>query len=145
MDRERLAEMGNAFGARGRIGAGELIPKTWLAPTPLPDYTVHLTRLLSSDRQATIRLDLRDVARPSLFGCLFQNFRWTKSARAWSVYVPLWAPLALSLLLTTLAWRWDSATRRRERVGRCSKCDYSLAGLGRDSVCPECGAASKVA
>ncbi|MCC6323145.1 MAG: hypothetical protein IT438_17105 [Phycisphaerales bacterium] len=40
------------------------------------------------------------------------------------------------------ARRSNLLRRRRERMGKCSKCGYDLAGLGVSiATCPECGQA----
>lgn len=51
------------------------------------------------------------------------------------IYLPLWLPTALSLLLTAYLIR-----RRLRRIppGHC-RCGYRLEGLPADSACPECG------
>lgn len=57
---------------------------------------------------------------------------------------PLWLPLVGSFVVTRLAWRADAEACRRDRVGLCATCGYDRAGLGANSVCPECGAAASV-
>lgn len=52
---------------------------------------------------------------------------------AWSVAIPLWAPLGLAAGWTAWAW-WP-----RRVPGVCRKCGYARAGLGPDAPCPECG------
>jgi hypothetical protein len=58
---------------------------------------------------------------------------------SWWVIIPLWLPLAPTLLATAAAWRLDALARRRARAGVCPKCDYDRAGLASSAVCPECG------
>ncbi len=58
----------------------------------------------------------------------------------WFFLVPLWCPLLVSFVSTTLAWRLDTLARRRARLNNCPKCNYDRAGIGKDAVCPECGA-----
>jgi len=58
------------------------------------------------------------------------------------VRIPLWTPVALSGLATTMAWRLDTLARRRARVGLCRTCSYDRTGLAPGAVCPECGAAA---
>jgi hypothetical protein len=53
--------------------------------------------------------------------------------------VPLWIPIGMLIGITTGAWRLDTLARRRDRLGRCPKCNYDRAGLAKDAVCPECG------
>ncbi len=54
--------------------------------------------------------------------------------------VPLWAPLLLAIIVTSLAWLLDTLARRRAKLGACPKCSYSRTGLAVGGVCPECGA-----
>jgi hypothetical protein len=55
------------------------------------------------------------------------------------VLIPLWLPLLLTLIPTTIAWRLDARARRLAILGRCTQCSYDLAGLPADAPCPECG------
>ena len=75
------------------------------------------------------------------------NFRswwctFTQRPEGWWVTIPLWMPLAPTLLATAAAWRLDALARRRARAGVCAKCGYDRAGLAASAVCPECGAAA---
>lgn len=64
---------------------------------------------------------------------------------------PIWIGVAVNTLVYSLLawgfWQVPLAIRRRRRksAGRCTRCGYSLAGLGKDAMCPECGAAPKQA
>ena len=60
------------------------------------------------------------------------------------VSIPLWIPFGAALLITAAAWCLDALARRRARIGRCTKCNYSRTGLAPGAVCPECGAAAMV-
>jgi hypothetical protein len=62
-----------------------------------------------------------------------------RAAPNWLVIVPLWLPLAPTLLATAAAWRLDALARRRARAGLCPKCHYDRAGIAADAKCPECG------
>lgn len=55
------------------------------------------------------------------------------------IYVPLWFPAGIALVITAAALRLDSASRRREREWTCPMCGYDRAGLASVAVCPECG------
>lgn len=73
-------------------------------------------------------------------------FRWRldwidEGLHGYRKAIPLWIPVLVVVLPTCAAWRLD-AVARRVRMGFCSKCDYSRAGLPLGSVCPECGAAA---
>jgi rubrerythrin len=45
-----------------------------------------------------------------------------------------------SMIATGVAWRLDVLARRRDRLNLCPRCNYDRAGIGKDAVCPECGA-----
>ena len=61
--------------------------------------------------------------------------------RTWSRFsAPLWCPLAISLGITSVAWRLDFLARRRARLNLCPKCGYDRTGLpdgGTATACPE--------
>jgi ssDNA-binding Zn-finger/Zn-ribbon topoisomerase 1 len=61
-----------------------------------------------------------------------------------AVQVPLWAFAGAAMVSTLIAWRLDAIASRRERLGRCPKCNYERAGLGMGAVCPECGDRPKI-
>lgn len=68
---------------------------------------------------------------------------WADAARTrliWPVRLPIWPAVGISLLVTAAAWRLDTLTRRRLRIGCCPKCGYDRAGLPPASPCPECDA-----
>jgi hypothetical protein len=72
---------------------------------------------------------------------LFNEFVYERRGSGGVVVVfPLWPPALLALLPTAIAWRFDVVARRRERIGRCPKCNYDRAGIAADAKCPECGA-----
>lgn len=52
---------------------------------------------------------------------------------AWSVTIPLWAPLGLAA--GWCAWVWWP----RRLPHACRACGYSRAGLAQGAPCPECG------
>ena len=74
---------------------------------------------------------------------LIWAFRFEPNSRAanlgWNVWIPMWAPTALCVLITALAFRLDTLARRRARMNLCAKCHYDRTGLAGDAVCPECG------
>jgi len=55
--------------------------------------------------------------------------------------VRLWIPLVIVLPLATAAWRFDILSRRRERLGRCTKCNYDRTGRATGAAYRECGTA----
>ena len=71
-------------------------------------------------------------------------FLWRPHRGSLVAAVPLWAPLALALVPTALAWRLDGLARCRVRLGHCPHCGYDRAGLAPGAVCPECGSADPV-
>ena len=77
------------------------------------------------------------------FGAIDLKFRWAFSYSEYPenavLFIPLWAPLLLTLIPTGLAWRFDLIARRRSRRGTCMKCGYARSGLAAGAVCPECG------
>jgi hypothetical protein len=82
---------------------------------------------------AVYRIDRPLVWRPD----------WNQLPTGWYCVCPLWPAVGLSILVTALAWRLDTLSRRRARVGFCLKCHYSRVGLAPGAVCPECGAAEE--
>ena len=66
---------------------------------------------------------------------------WTSDSRHSQFFVPIWMPIAASLLLTAWAWRLDTLARRRTRLNLCPTggCNYDRTGLAAGAVCPECG------
>ncbi len=64
---------------------------------------------------------------------------WASRSSVWLISVPLWMPLALSVIVTAAAWRLDTLARRRARMNLCPKCNYDRTGLAAGVVCPECG------
>ncbi|MFT3687076.1 MAG: hypothetical protein QM783_19495 [Phycisphaerales bacterium] len=81
-------------------------------------------------------------------------FTWTSStvslgtSATWELWywrfgatkiVPLW-PAALLLCGTGVALARSGLRARRLTTGACTGCGYDLRGLGKGTVCPECGA-----
>ncbi|MFN0011297.1 MAG: hypothetical protein ACKVS8_06600 [Phycisphaerales bacterium] len=65
---------------------------------------------------------------------------WTRDTAFGICALPLWMPLALVLIPTAVAWRWDAVARRAARLGLCARCGYDRAGLAPGAVCAECSA-----
>jgi hypothetical protein len=78
----------------------------------------------------------RHVKGPA-FHWWFEDENRGLGARA--VRVPIWSLAAPFLLVAFVAWRLDTAARRRERAHLCPKCHYDRTGLGLSARCPECG------
>jgi hypothetical protein len=57
--------------------------------------------------------------------------------RWFSVFIPLWVPVALAF--ATTAFLWWRVQRDGSGPRHCPKCGYSLAGLAAGAACPECG------
>jgi hypothetical protein len=75
-------------------------------------------------------------------GSMFWVPRWgTAPAAGWWVRVPLWPGIPVAFVSTLWIWLTDSRASRSER-GHCLKCNYDRAGIAKDAVCPECGAAA---
>jgi hypothetical protein len=54
--------------------------------------------------------------------------------------VPLWAPSFIAAIAAGDLWYTDVRDRRSRRLGVCSSCGYSRAGLAGDAPCPACDA-----
>jgi hypothetical protein len=73
-------------------------------------------------------------------------FRWRDNGRqagnggAWVLETPIWTLMLVSATFTLVEWRLARASRRRNRVNYCPKCNYDRAGIAKDALCPECGA-----
>jgi hypothetical protein len=105
----------------------------------------------------TWEIDLNDVPGWHVFRCTDWISGWRPDAQPsapWHVGillmngpgknqrcygVTLLYPLLFVAFPAALMWRTDIRNRRRERIGHCAKCGYSLAGLPADAQCPECG------
>lgn len=53
--------------------------------------------------------------------------------------LPLWFPLALVAIPTSLLWRPHLRNRRLARIHLCPHCRYDLAATAPAAPCPECG------
>ena len=62
-------------------------------------------------------------------------------ADSFTVWMPLWIPVAMTWFATVVAWRLDTLARRRAKLNLCPKCNYDRTGLAIGAKCPECGAA----
>ena len=77
---------------------------------------------------------------PTQDGLRWWRWNWrAATTEGWMTAFPLWCPLLVCAMPVIAAWRLDILARRRERVGACPTCHYSLAGLAPNSPCPECG------
>lgn len=65
------------------------------------------------------------------------NFKWVAIIRI--MWIPLWAPFSLLVVLAALAWRPDIVAARRRGRGHCRTCNYDRSGLAPSAPCPECG------
>lgn len=65
------------------------------------------------------------------------EFEWGQVHR-W-VSIPLWIPVALSLLATIAARHAERRSRRPARAALCPTCRYDLAATTTGTPCPECG------
>lgn len=72
-----------------------------------------------------------------------RRFDWTfdywSLPSQWGAQIPGWVPVLAAATGAALLWRRDAVATKRERVGLCGKCGYSLEGLPGDAPCPECG------
>lgn len=64
---------------------------------------------------------------------------YTPTSRYLSLTIPLYLPILLTLIPTTLAWRTHILSKRRGRASLCLACAYPLTGLPLTAPCPECG------
>jgi hypothetical protein len=60
-------------------------------------------------------------------------------AGGWSLFVPLWVPIAAVAAVTADAWYMDKRRRRGDFAHLCAKCGYDRTGLAAAAPCPECG------
>jgi hypothetical protein len=69
------------------------------------------------------------------------KINWSIEANRGRLIIPLWLPVALSLVFTASVHWYDVYARRRAlaRINLCPKCKYDRAGLAAGAVCPECG------
>ncbi len=81
----------------------------------------------------------------SIQGGCFWWVRYYTIASTSTLYIPLWIPTLLTLIVTGFAWRPELIARRRAMFGKCVKCGYARNGLAPGAVCPECGAAAVAA
>ncbi len=65
---------------------------------------------------------------------------WKTDSLGWRAVVPLWLPAVATLSVGLAACIPEMLARRRARLNRCPTCGYDRAGIGKDAVCPECGA-----
>jgi hypothetical protein len=102
------------------------------------DGSLIVARGESTDLTGLRVLHVRGIKHRSLFAPFYLG----QSAPRWSIWVPLWTPVAILILPTVAAWRFDALARRRERAARlnlCPKCNYDRAGIAAGAACPECG------
>lgn len=71
------------------------------------------------------------------------EFDWGQ-VRRW-VSIPLWIPVALSLLATIAARHAERRSRRPALAGLCPTCRYDLSVTPANSPCPECGTPTSTA
>jgi hypothetical protein len=111
---------------------------TWIAgPTDLVHVDQGVVRLIHRPH-AEQGTGFRTLRPPGIMKPVV-SFRWSSDARGWSVRLPLWPAIGVACVATLVAWRLDTLARRRERLGRCPKCNYDRAGIAAGAVCPECG------
>jgi hypothetical protein len=67
------------------------------------------------------------------------RFESVRDGPCWALCAPLWMLTAVSLSIAAISLRLDTLARRRERMGKCPKCNYDRAGIAGDAKCPECG------
>jgi hypothetical protein len=58
------------------------------------------------------------------------------------VILPLYIPLVVLALPTSILFHRDRRSARWARAGHCPNCGYDRAGLTPAAACPECGSAS---
>ncbi len=92
------------------------------------------TRVYRYRVKSTVRLTSRRARNDELRWWFdLDRATFASGQTQWRLEIPLWAPLASSLLATLLFWR----SSRSRNFACCGGCGYPV---GRSSVCTECGA-----
>ena len=128
---------------------GEIVGMSWVVDPPRPEEPTFM-----QDDYKEVRRDFEKRGRDpkwttSTPNALKADLRWggfgysyasVESSIGWSVFVPLWAPTLLLLLLPML---WLISRGWSVQTGeQCTGCGYNLTG-NTSGVCPECGVAIK--
>lgn len=89
---------------------------------------------------AGVLLGPRGMSIAAARGPFCWGLKYETDLTSTNLIIPLWPACLMVGLATCAAWHLDTLARRRERVGRCPKCNYDRAGPTAGAVCPECGA-----
>jgi hypothetical protein len=139
-DVSRYRKLEMFCGCAGLISLGLMVSSLWY------ELGCGVQGVLIRTEFGCLLIDRSPVTRRDLFGYVsncgghYPNRGWL----SWSapglfpdrlgVFLPLWIPAAVAFCTAVFFHRKS----RRERDGRCRKCDYDLTG-NISGVCPECG------
>ncbi len=116
--------------SRGSLALTYFHTETGIRPGTLPD-------------SARAQVTNRNLGEGWTWGWQGGTDRTETGLQIWWGAAPLWLPLVLACIPTTLAWRTLLARHHARRLTTCNQCAYDTRGLRLNKnltiVCPECG------